>query len=300
MAVTAQFIWHRFAWVLNVSHVVWHSTVGPIGTSGTIGTGVVDGDDECYHRRMWHSIPLTLFWFAYFGSLGVFYPYFALYLRENAGLTGTQVGMVLAISPLIGMIAQPLWGQVADRTGARTRVLAFLTLGTALGYLGLGARDKFSVDLAGDLGAGAGRHRGVSTDDFGESGDPARFRASCVRPGARLGYHRLLHSGSGLSLGADRLSATGAIGRCRSQRITAWHGLDVSADGFVGFVAALIAFLACRKKARWDGVPNAAIGASCCAIGPSFAFFVFPCLATFSCMGRCGCFRFSSVPAAAI
>ena len=96
---------------------------------------------------MWHSIPLTLFWFAYFGSLGVFYPYFALYLRENAGLTGTQVGMVLAISPLIGMIAQPFWGQVADRTGARTRVLAFLTLGTALGYLGLGAATSFQSIL---------------------------------------------------------------------------------------------------------------------------------------------------------
>lgn len=92
---------------------------------------------------MWHSVPLTLFWFTYFGSLGIFYPYFTLYLRENAGLTGTQVGFVLAISPLIGMISQPFWGQVADRTGARTRVLAFLTLGTAMGYLGLGYADTF-------------------------------------------------------------------------------------------------------------------------------------------------------------
>src|SRR6185436_18111299 len=98
---------------------------------------------------MWHSVPLTLFWFTYFGSLGIFYPYFTLYLRENAGLSGTQVGFVLAISPLIGMIAQPLWGQVADRTGARTRVLAFLTLGTALGYLGLGyAHGFWSIMLA--------------------------------------------------------------------------------------------------------------------------------------------------------
>ena len=92
---------------------------------------------------MWHSIPLTLFWFVYFGSLGIFYPYFALYLRENAGLTGTQVGLILAISPFVGMIAQPLWGQLADRTGARSRTLAVLTVGTALGYLGLGLADGF-------------------------------------------------------------------------------------------------------------------------------------------------------------
>src|SRR5215813_4931208 len=99
--------------------------------------------NECYHRRMWHSIPLTLFWFVYFGSLGIFFPYFALYLRENAGLSGTQVGVVLAIAPLIGMIAQPFWGQIADRTGARSRLLTFLTLGTALGYLALGAAKGF-------------------------------------------------------------------------------------------------------------------------------------------------------------
>jgi PPP family 3-phenylpropionic acid transporter len=87
---------------------------------------------------MWHSIPLTLFWFIYFGSLGIFFPYFSLYLRENAGLSGTELGVILAIPPLVGMIAQPIWGQIADRTGARGRILALLTLGTALGYLGLG------------------------------------------------------------------------------------------------------------------------------------------------------------------
>jgi PPP family 3-phenylpropionic acid transporter len=92
---------------------------------------------------MWRSIPLTLFWFIYFGSLGIFYPYFSLYLRENAGLSGTQLGIILAISPLVGMIAQPLWGQVADRTGARSRLLACLTLGTALGYVGLGLAQGF-------------------------------------------------------------------------------------------------------------------------------------------------------------
>ncbi len=86
---------------------------------------------------MWHSIPLTLFWFVYFGSLGIFYPYFSLYLRENAGLTGTEVGLILAISPLVGMVAQPFWGQLADRTGKRGRLLALLTLGTAAGYYGV-------------------------------------------------------------------------------------------------------------------------------------------------------------------
>lgn len=98
---------------------------------------------------MWRSIPLTCFWFVYFGSLGIFYPYFSLYLREDAGLTGTQVGLILAISPFFGMLAGPFWGHFADRTGARSTVLAFLTLGTALGYLGLGVAAGFwSIVLA--------------------------------------------------------------------------------------------------------------------------------------------------------
>ncbi len=92
---------------------------------------------------MWHSIPLTLFWFVYFGSLGIFFPYFSLYLRESAGLSGTELGAILAIPPLVGMIAQPFWGQVADRTGARSGILAWLTLGTAMGYLGLGLAQGF-------------------------------------------------------------------------------------------------------------------------------------------------------------
>lgn len=92
---------------------------------------------------MWHSIPLTAFWFVYFGSLGIFFPYFSLYLKENAGLSGTQVGLVLAISPLVGMMAQPIWGQIADRTGARTRTLAFLTVGAAFGYMLLGTASGF-------------------------------------------------------------------------------------------------------------------------------------------------------------
>ena len=92
---------------------------------------------------MWHSIPLTTFWFVYFGSLGIFYPYFSLYLRENAGLTGTEVGLILAISPFVGMVAQPFWGQLADRTGKRGLLLALLTLGTAAGYCVLGIANGF-------------------------------------------------------------------------------------------------------------------------------------------------------------
>ncbi len=92
---------------------------------------------------MWRSIPLTLFWFTYMGALGIFFPYYSLYLKENAGLSGTQVGLVLAVVPLVGIVAQPFWGQVADRTGARSHVLAFLSLGATLGYIALAVAKGF-------------------------------------------------------------------------------------------------------------------------------------------------------------
>ncbi|MFQ5540031.1 MAG: MFS transporter [Candidatus Binatia bacterium] len=92
---------------------------------------------------MRRTFPLALFWFIYMGGLGIFFPYYSLYLRENAELSGTQVGLVLAIIPLVGIVAQPFWGQVADRTGERSRVLSFLAVGAALGYLTLSAVSGF-------------------------------------------------------------------------------------------------------------------------------------------------------------
>jgi PPP family 3-phenylpropionic acid transporter len=76
-------------------------------------------------------------WFFCLGGLGIFFPYYSLYLHENAGLNATQVGVVYAVLPLVGLFAQPFWGQVADRTGSRSRVLAILAVGTAIGYAAL-------------------------------------------------------------------------------------------------------------------------------------------------------------------
>jgi PPP family 3-phenylpropionic acid transporter len=78
---------------------------------------------------------LCAFWLIYMGALGISFPFFGLYLGTHAGLSAIEVGAVLSVLPLIGLVAQPLWGQVADRTGARSRVLALVTLGAAAGQL---------------------------------------------------------------------------------------------------------------------------------------------------------------------
>lgn len=96
---------------------------------------------------MQRAFSLALFWFVYQGALGIFFPYYSLYLRENAGLSGAEMGWVLAAVPLVGMVAQPFWGQIADRSGARSRVLTVLAFGASFGYTALAGASGFLAIL---------------------------------------------------------------------------------------------------------------------------------------------------------
>jgi PPP family 3-phenylpropionic acid transporter len=86
---------------------------------------------------------LCLFWLVYMGSLGISFPFYGLYLGTHAGLSAVEVGAVLSVLPLVGLVAQPLWGQLADRTGARSRVLAGLVAGAACANLVVGRAQGF-------------------------------------------------------------------------------------------------------------------------------------------------------------
>lgn len=74
------------------------------------------------------------FWFLYMSGLGLIFPFQALYFSENVGLSGAQLGLVLAMRPLMGMLCQPIWALLADRTGRRRAVLVAVTLGNGCAY----------------------------------------------------------------------------------------------------------------------------------------------------------------------
>ena len=93
-------------------------------------------------------IPISLFWFLYMAGLGVIFPYLSLYFQENAGLSGTQLGLALAMNPLMGIVASPLWGQWADRSGHRRGALMVLASGAALGYFLVPHASSFPALLA--------------------------------------------------------------------------------------------------------------------------------------------------------
>ena len=78
---------------------------------------------------------LAAFWFVYMAGLGVIFPFQSLYFHENAALTGTQLGIVLAMRPLMGVFSQAFWGQVSDRSGARGGVLVVITVGAGVAYV---------------------------------------------------------------------------------------------------------------------------------------------------------------------
>jgi PPP family 3-phenylpropionic acid transporter len=94
------------------------------------------------------AVPLAAYWALSMAPFGLTLPYWGLYLRENAGLTGTQVGTVFAVIPAVGLLAQPIWGALGDRSGLRARMLVVLSIGVALGLVALGRASGFGEILA--------------------------------------------------------------------------------------------------------------------------------------------------------
>ena len=78
----------------------------------------------------------ALWWFM-LAALGLFFPFYTLYLKNGVGLSGTTVGLVAAAIPTMGLVAQPLWGRIADRSSSRRRVLMWISIGAGIGYTAL-------------------------------------------------------------------------------------------------------------------------------------------------------------------
>ncbi|GIT78269.1 MAG: hypothetical protein Ct9H300mP32_6510 [Verrucomicrobiota bacterium] len=53
-------------------------------------------------------------------------------------MSGQQIGLAMGVFHLVGLVGQPSWGYLADRTGARKAVLVVITLGMALGFVAFG------------------------------------------------------------------------------------------------------------------------------------------------------------------
>lgn len=67
---------------------------------------------------------LKLYYFVYFTILAAFLPYLPLYLVEH-GVREIQIGSLMAIGPLVMIVAQPFWGMISDYLQNQVKVLRF-------------------------------------------------------------------------------------------------------------------------------------------------------------------------------
>jgi PPP family 3-phenylpropionic acid transporter len=81
------------------------------------------------------SQKIALFYFTLFGALGVFWPYCSLFLTSR-GLSPTAATRVLALYPVMSIIAPPLFGLIADAWHARGWLLRIAAAGAAFAFAG--------------------------------------------------------------------------------------------------------------------------------------------------------------------
>ena len=80
-----------------------------------------------------HPVPywrLSAYYFSYFAFLGVFAPYFGLYL-QSLSFSAWDIGLLMSQMQLMRVFAPYVWGALADRLGQRLKIVR-LTGGAAL------------------------------------------------------------------------------------------------------------------------------------------------------------------------
>jgi len=85
---------------------------------------------------------LSAFYFAYFGLLGAWLPYWGLYLKE-LGHSAVAIGALSSAVMATKVVAPSLWGWLADRTGKRSFIIRLGSFLALLIFLGVFYRSDF-------------------------------------------------------------------------------------------------------------------------------------------------------------
>jgi PPP family 3-phenylpropionic acid transporter len=73
------------------------------------------------------------FYFMYFAAIASYSPYWVLYFQK-LNFTGTQIGVLMGITPLITLVSVPFWTGLADRTNRHRLIMSVAML---IGVTGL-------------------------------------------------------------------------------------------------------------------------------------------------------------------
>jgi len=73
-----------------------------------------------------------MIYFLFVSGFGFFFPYFNVYLEQNLGFSGSQIGGVISISLLMSVAISPLWGSLSDKSGNYKLLLKILLIAYAV------------------------------------------------------------------------------------------------------------------------------------------------------------------------
>ena len=93
------------------------------------------------------SLNFALFFFAYYGYVGVFSPYASLYFADR-GLSATQIGILMSLMQVMRIFGPNVWGWVADQSRRRVLVLRLTSVAAALTFCGMFVGQSFMFFFA--------------------------------------------------------------------------------------------------------------------------------------------------------
>ncbi len=94
------------------------------------------------HTTKNHHWRIAGFYFFYYAFVGMFSPYWSLYL-QSIHFSVVEISVLMSIQPVMRMVAPSLWGWLADHTGKRQLVVQVAASLSALFYLGVFATTSF-------------------------------------------------------------------------------------------------------------------------------------------------------------
>ena len=85
---------------------------------------------------------LSLYYFFYFAFIGIFSPYFTLYL-QSLTMSAADIALLMSQMQLMRLVAPAFWGWLADKRGRRVDIIRLSALCACIGFTGFFLTDNF-------------------------------------------------------------------------------------------------------------------------------------------------------------
>ena len=85
---------------------------------------------------------LSLYYFFYFAFIGVFSPYFTLYL-QSLSMSATDIALMMSQMQFMRLLAPAFWGWLADKRGRQVDIIRLSALCACIGFTGFFLTDDF-------------------------------------------------------------------------------------------------------------------------------------------------------------